>query len=68
MTNQNYNKLLQDCHKMIAPYIHRTPVLTSSMLNEMSGAELFFKCENFQRMGAFKMRGAVYSILKLSEA
>ena len=68
MTNQNYNELLQDCHKMIAPYIHRTPVLTSSMLNEMSGAELFFKCENFQRMGAFKMRGAVYSILKLSEA
>ncbi|QHL87018.1 pyridoxal-phosphate dependent enzyme [Nibribacter ruber] len=51
----------------IASYIHRTPVLTSRLLDEMAGARLFFKCENFQRMGAFKMRGAVNAILQLSE-
>ena len=67
MTKISNDKLLKECQSLIAPYIHRTPVLTSKMLNEISGAELFFKCENFQRMGAFKMRGAVYAILKLSE-
>ncbi len=67
MNQPSYDKLLQQCHTMIFPYIHRTPVLTSSMLNEMSGAQLFFKCENFQRMGAFKMRGAIHAILKLNE-
>jgi threonine dehydratase len=51
----------------IAPFIHRTPVLTSRLLNEIAGAELFFKCENFQRMGAFKMRGAMNAVLQLSE-
>lgn len=58
---------LIDCHKRITPYIHNTHVLTSRLLNEISGAELFFKCENFQRMGAFKMRGATNAILQLSE-
>jgi threonine dehydratase len=51
----------------IRPYIHRTPVLTSQLLNNISGANLFFKCENFQKMGAFKMRGATNAILSLSE-
>lgn len=51
----------------IRPYIHRTPVLTSQFLNNKSGANLFFKCENFQKMGAFKMRGATNAILSLSE-
>ncbi|ALJ00144.1 pyridoxal-phosphate dependent enzyme [Rufibacter tibetensis] len=51
----------------IAPYIHRTPVLTSRLLNEIAGADLYFKCENFQRMGAFKMRGAMNAVLQLSE-
>jgi threonine dehydratase len=46
---------------------HRTPVLTSRTANERSGAELFFKCENFQRMGAFKFRGAFNSIAQFSE-
>ena len=50
----------------IAPYIHRTPVLTSRQLNKLAGAELYFKCDNFQRMGAFKMRGATNAILKLT--
>ncbi len=52
-------------HERIKPYIHETPVLTSSLLNEMAGASLFFKCENFQKMGAFKMRGAANAILNL---
>lgn len=58
---------LSAVHENIAPYIHKTPVVTSKLLDEMSGAELFFKCENFQRMGAFKMRGAANAILNLSK-
>ena len=54
-------------HERIAPYIHRTPVLTSSYLNEFVGAELFFKCENFQKAGAFKVRGASNAVFGLSE-
>jgi len=53
--------------KKIAPYIHRTPVLTSTQLNELAGASLFFKCENFQKMGAFKMRAATNAILNLTD-
>ncbi len=51
----------------IAPYIHRTPVLTSSYLNDLTGAELFFKCENFQKAGAFKVRGASNAVFGLTE-
>ena len=58
---------LINCHRRIAPYIHRTPVLTSQLLNKLSGAALYFKCENFQKIGAFKMRGAANAILQLSE-
>ena len=54
-------------HSRIQPYIHRTPVLSSGQLNELAGAHLFFKCENFQKMGAFKMRGAMNAILNLSK-
>ena len=54
-------------HKRIAPYIHRTPVLTSSYFNELTGAELFFKCENFQKAGAFKVRGASNAVFGLDE-
>ncbi|MBL4916096.1 beta-hydroxyaspartate dehydratase BhcB [Szabonella alba] len=52
----------------IRPYIHRTPVLTSSHLNALTGAELFFKCENFQKAGAFKVRGACNAVFGLDEA
>ena len=52
----------------VAPFVHRTPVLTSRLLNELAGAEVFFKCENLQKMGAFKMRGAINAIQQLSEA
>jgi threonine dehydratase len=51
----------------IAPYVHRTPVMTSSYLNNLTGAELFFKCENFQKAGAFKVRGASNAVFGLSE-
>lgn len=54
-------------HARIEPYIHRTPVLTSSYLNDLTGAELFFKCENFQKAGAFKVRGACNAVFGLSE-
>lgn len=51
----------------ISPHIHRTPVLTSSYLDELTGAQLFFKCENFQKAGAFKVRGASNAVFGLSE-
>ena len=64
----NYTKEdLLLCHEKIKPYIHRTPILTSQALNEISQTRIYFKCENFQRMGAFKMRGAAHAILNLSE-
>jgi threonine dehydratase len=55
-------------HERIRPYIHRTPALTSSRLNEASGASLFFKCENFQKIGAFKARGATNAVFSLDDA
>ena len=55
-------------HERIRPHIHRTPVLTSSRLNAASGASLFFKCENFQKVGAFKARGATNAVFALDEA
>jgi threonine dehydratase len=51
----------------ISPYINKTPVLTSHLINHIVNAELYFKCENFQKMGAFKMRGATNAILQLSD-
>jgi len=54
-------------HALIAPRIHRTPVLTSASLNAMTGAQLFFKCENLQKTGSFKIRGASNAILSLTE-
>ena len=56
-----------DAHQRIEPYIHRTPVLTSSFLNELTGAQLFFKCENFQKAGAFKVRGASNAVFGLDD-
>lgn len=51
----------------IKPYINKTPVLISRSMNEMFCAELFFKCENFQRVGAFKFRGATNAVMSLSD-
>ena len=58
---------IRDAAKRIAPYVHRTPVLTCSALNRMCGADLFFKCENFQKVGAFKIRGATNTAFLLSD-
>ena len=59
---------VEAAHTRILPYIHRTPVLTSSYFNALSGAELFFKCENFQKAGAFKARGASNAVFGLTDA
>lgn len=56
-----------DAHARIKPHINRTPVLRSDYLDELSGAELFFKCENFQEAGAFKVRGACNAVFGLSD-
>lgn len=64
----NYSKeSLLETHRRIQPYIHTTPVMSSKTINRMVDAEVFFKCENFQKMGAFKMRGAANAILCLSD-
>ncbi len=57
---------IEQAHERIKPYIHRTPVLTSSGLNELAGCSLYFKCENFQKVGAFKARGAMNAVLSLA--
>src|SRR6202795_4346150 len=60
-------KAILAAHARITPRIHRTPVLTSASLNAMTGAQLFFKCENLQKTGSFKIRGASNAILSLTE-
>src|SRR5213595_2941080 len=59
---------IRAAHERIRAYIHRTPVMTSERVDEMSGASLFFKCENFQKIGAFKARGATNAVFALDEA
>lgn len=56
-----------DAHKSIRGYIERTPVLTSESINEIAGCKIFFKSENFQKIGAFKARGAMNAVLVLSD-
>jgi threonine dehydratase len=58
---------IREASERIQPFVHRTPVLTCSTLNEMCDAEIFFKCENFQKVGAFKIRGATNAVFSLSE-
>jgi len=57
-----------EAHNRISPHIRRTPIRTSNYLNELTGAELFFKCENFQEPGAFKVRGACNAVFGLDDA
>lgn len=59
-------KTIAEAHERIKARIHRTPVLTSRSLNQLAGAELFFKCENLQKTGSFKIRGASNAILSLT--
>ncbi|SPH27532.1 Phenylserine dehydratase [Ascidiaceihabitans donghaensis] len=62
-----YQDMLE-AHERIKPHIIRTPIRTSAFLNELTGAELYFKCENFQEPGAFKVRGASNAVFGLDEA
>lgn len=55
-------KDVAQAHQRILPYLNKTPVLTSRTINELTGAQFYFKCENFQRMGAFKFRGAMNAL------
>jgi threonine dehydratase len=59
---------IRDAHARIRPFIHRTPVMTSSVLDAQVGAEIYFKCENLQRVGAFKARGALNAVLSLEDS
>jgi len=58
---------IRAAHARVAPYVHRTPVLTCAALDELVGARLYFKCENFQKVGAFKARGACNAVFSLAE-
>jgi threonine dehydratase len=58
---------IRQAHERIRPFVHRTPVLTSSTINRIAGGEIFFKCENFQKAGAFKIRGACNAVFSLSD-
>ncbi len=61
-------KELIKAHERIKYFIHKTPVLKSESINKIAGCNVYFKCENFQKMGAFKMRGASNALLQLSES
>lgn len=61
-------KTLKEARTRISPHLHRTPVISSQQLNHHCDAELYFKCENFQKTGSFKARGATNAILRLSES
>src|SRR5664280_485684 len=57
---------IKAAHSKIRPFIHNTPVMKSNQLNELFNCELFFKCENFQKVGAFKFRGATNAVLSMT--
>jgi threonine dehydratase len=59
---------IEAAHKRIRPYIHRTPVMSCAYLDKLTGAALYFKCENLQRIGAFKLRGGLNAILQIPDA
>ena len=56
---------IEEAHKRIQSFVHKTSVLTSDSINEMIGCSVFFKCENFQKVGAFKMRGAANAVFSI---
>jgi len=59
---------IQSAHERIKDYIHHTPILTSQAINSITGAEISFKCENFQKVGAFKFRGACNAVFSLPDS
>lgn len=66
MNIPNYSDV-ERAHEIVQKYAHRTPVLSSVSINQIVGSELFFKCENLQKVGAFKFRGACNAVFSLSE-
>jgi len=58
---------IEKAHDIIRSFVHETPILSSKLLNEIAGCEIVFKCENFQKVGAFKFRGATNAIQSLSK-
>ena len=58
---------IQTAHNRIKPFVHRTPIMSSRLLNDHFGCDLIFKCENFQKVGAFKFRGATNAVLSLTD-
>ena len=58
---------VQKAYNLIKPFVHQTPILTCNSINQICDVELFFKCENFQKVGAFKYRGATNAVLSLSD-
>jgi len=58
---------IQDAHKRIKPFVHETPVLSSQSINKILDLDIFFKCENFQKVGAFKFRGATNAVRRLTQ-
>lgn len=66
MDNVITKSSIEEAHKRIIPFIHRTSVLTNESIDEVAGCHIFFKCENFQKIGAFKARGAMNAALSLT--
>src|SRR5260370_21288785 len=60
-------EIIKEAYVRIGGHVHRTPVIISRSFNEVAGCEVFFKCENLQRAGAFKVRGATNKILSLTD-
>ena len=60
-------KQVDKAHIRVRQYAHRTPILSSASINRISGAKILFKCENFQKVGAFKFRGAINAVMSLSD-
>ncbi len=67
LENEPTKQNITDAHERIKNQIHRTPILSSSSINNITGCELYFKCENFQKVGAFKFRGASNAVLSLNK-
>jgi len=66
MTQPDFSDI-KKAHDRIRDFVHRTPILTCRSINGMIGASLFFKCENFQKAGAFKIRGACNAVFSIPE-
>lgn len=62
-----YPSEIKAAHQRISPYIHRTPLLSSQILNDFLGHEIVFKAECLQKIGAFKIRGSLNTLLELKE-